>query len=269
MPRYGSYFSGPWAGFCGGSGNRFDTRRDSGPNELGPRETGRSAASWPIASAAVSRTATEKRTRAVSRSRRPAQWGARALSWAHMWRTLRVGMLVGCVAVGLAAQADAGDRAQASGPRWDLDHMFWRLRTLQWIWHAPEEGERCIQFSSYDRRSDAGPKRVGAWYANRDRGHYLREVDGASGKEYVMVDVRGPGCLARLWSANPEARCTSMSTASGSGAWTLASCAPGEPGCPSRSRRCVHGAATSTCRSCSKNGWSCRQRPKTSTTWQM
>ncbi|MFN3240372.1 MAG: glycoside hydrolase family 172 protein [Planctomycetota bacterium] len=123
-----------------------------------------------------------------------------------MRRTLRVGLCGIWVAGVLSAQVDAPRPAVAerAAPRWDLEHMFWRLFTLHWIWQPPVEGERCVQFSSYDRRSDRGAAAGASWYANQDRGHYLRVVDGANGKEHVMVDVEGPGCLARLWSANPE-----------------------------------------------------------------
>lgn len=73
-----------------------------------------------------------------------------------------------------------------------------------WLTLPPAAGERCVQFSSYDRGSDAGSSNHERWYANHDRGNYLRVVDRQGGKEFVMVDVDGPGCLARLWSANPE-----------------------------------------------------------------
>jgi hypothetical protein len=38
-----------------------------------------------------------------------------------------------------------------------------------------------------------------AWFANDDYGHYLRQ----EGKEYVMADLKGPGAVVRMWSANP------------------------------------------------------------------
>ncbi|MCK5940873.1 MAG: hypothetical protein KAI24_02790, partial [Planctomycetes bacterium] len=109
-----------------------------------------------------------------------------------MLRTFGTVLVLGCVAAASPAQ-------QA----WDLDGMLWRLGTLQWLHRAPQVGERCVQFSSYDRRSDRGPDAPGAWYANHDRGNYLAVVDGDGGKEHV-VDAQGPGCLARLWSANPH-----------------------------------------------------------------
>ena len=86
---------------------------------------------------------------------------------------------------------------------WDLPAMLRRQVQLGWLWRSPPPGERCVQFSSYDRTSDLGPGAHAAWYANNDRGHYLRIEERSSGKEHVMVDVAGPGCLTRLWSANP------------------------------------------------------------------
>ncbi len=38
-----------------------------------------------------------------------------------------------------------------------------------------------------------------AWFANDDYGHYLRQ----EGNEYVMADLKGPGAVVRMWSANP------------------------------------------------------------------
>ncbi|MBZ0151803.1 MAG: DUF2961 domain-containing protein [Planctomycetes bacterium] len=78
-----------------------------------------------------------------------------------------------------------------------------RLTNVDWLWQPPSAGERCLQFSSYDRRSDRGPSDQDAWYANDDRGNYLRVEVRDGKKEHVMVDVDGPGVLTRLWSANP------------------------------------------------------------------
>lgn len=102
-------------------------------------------------------------------------------------------------AVGLAC-VGAGAQAPAS---LDYPALLQRLVDVQWLWQPPIAGERCVQFSSYNRRSDGGPGKAKEWYANDDRGHYLRAVERDGRREHVMVDVEGPGCLARLWSANP------------------------------------------------------------------
>ncbi len=106
------------------------------------------------------------------------------------------GWLVGCALLGAVP-------AQGEG-RLDLSTMLLRQARVDWLWRAPAADERCVQFSSYDRRSDGGPEDPGAWYANNDRGNYLRVERGPDGAEHVLVDVQGPGCLARLWSANPS-----------------------------------------------------------------
>ncbi len=49
--------------------------------------------------------------------------------------------------------------------------------------------------SSWDRNG------LNVWGANGDAGHYIRvEPNG----EAVMMDVDGPGCIYRMWSANPQ-----------------------------------------------------------------
>lgn len=65
----------------------------------------------------------------------------------------------------------------------------------------PEPAYRSVQFSSYDRRAVA-PDRPG-WFANRDRGEYLRIEERNGRTEYVLMDAAGPGAVVRLWSANP------------------------------------------------------------------
>lgn len=59
------------------------------------------------------------------------------------------------------------------------------------------------QFSSYDRKS-TGPDNQETWFANMDCGQYLRVEEREGRKEYVMMDVAGPGAIVRIWSANPE-----------------------------------------------------------------
>lgn len=89
------------------------------------------------------------------------------------------------------------------------DFLHW-MTNLDWLTRPPVEGERCIQFASYDPGSRSGVGRQEAkpwdpkgWYANIDRGHYLREEMRAGKTEYVLADVAGPGAIVRIWSANP------------------------------------------------------------------
>ncbi|MCC7062230.1 MAG: DUF2961 domain-containing protein [Planctomycetes bacterium] len=88
--------------------------------------------------------------------------------------------------------------------RLEYPQLLARLTDADWLWYPPAAGERCVQFSSYDRSSDKGPGNFDAWYGNDDRGQYLRTEDRDGKKEYVMVDIDGPGVMSRLWSANPS-----------------------------------------------------------------
>lgn len=112
-------------------------------------------------------------------------------------RTWASGMLLGlgCVPAAAAQQDE----------RESLQTMLHRLLDQDWLyWRAPPAGERCVQFSSADPRSRKGAAYREDWYANDDRGHYLRVVERDGVREHVLVDVDGPGCLVRLWSANPS-----------------------------------------------------------------
>ena len=76
----------------------------------------------------------------------------------------------------------------------DLDHLA----------EYPEPAYKTVQFSSYDRRStDSAVLTDENWFANGDRGQYLRTEDHDGRREWVMVDVDGPGAVVRIWSANP------------------------------------------------------------------
>ena len=62
-----------------------------------------------------------------------------------------------------------------------------------------EPGVKCAQASSYDRASHDPAH----WGANADSGKYIRiEPNG----EAVMVELEGPGCIFRIWSANPQGK---------------------------------------------------------------
>ena len=64
----------------------------------------------------------------------------------------------------------------------------------------PAPAYTCKQFSSYDPKSKSPTE---DWFANGDRGHYLRVEEHQGRKEYVMLDAAGPGAVVRIWSANP------------------------------------------------------------------
>ncbi|MEW5883203.1 MAG: glycoside hydrolase family 172 protein [Armatimonadota bacterium] len=57
------------------------------------------------------------------------------------------------------------------------------------------------QASSYDR---AGKSPTEDWFANRDFGQFVRTERKLGRNEYVMADLKGPGAVVRIWSANPQ-----------------------------------------------------------------
>ncbi len=78
-----------------------------------------------------------------------------------------------------------------------LDEMVDR----QAICRYPEPFYLCRQFSSYDRAAKSPTE---DWFANGDRGQYLRSEENEGRTEWVMVDADGPGAIVRIWSANPS-----------------------------------------------------------------
>jgi hypothetical protein len=63
----------------------------------------------------------------------------------------------------------------------------------------PEPAYTCSQASSYDRGSVA-PDQPG-WFANMDRSYFERVDEHPDGrKEYVLMDVEGPGAVVRFWA---------------------------------------------------------------------
>lgn len=68
------------------------------------------------------------------------------------------------------------------------------------------DGVYTRQFSSYDRASryDEATGKYVNWDANGDSGHYIR-IDEKTG-EAVMAEMEGPGCIWRIWSANPQGK---------------------------------------------------------------
>jgi hypothetical protein len=79
------------------------------------------------------------------------------------------------------------------------------MTDLQRLTELPEPGYTTAQFSSYDQAS-TDPKVLTDenWFANHDRGQYLRAEERAGAKEYVLMDAEGPGAIVRIWSANPD-----------------------------------------------------------------
>lgn len=100
-------------------------------------------------------------------------------------------MALPLLALVVAAQAPEVSVRTLLPQMWDLSHLTRPARPAY----------TAAQASSYDRASDPGPRQD--WFANGDAGKYLRVEEKNGRKEYVMADLKGPGAVVRVWSANP------------------------------------------------------------------
>ena len=77
-----------------------------------------------------------------------------------------------------------------------------RLTDLEQLAVLPAPGEKCVQWSSYDRRSkyDQTTGKYVAWSANGDGGGIIRKEDG----DLVFAEMEGPGVIWRIWSADAQ-----------------------------------------------------------------
>jgi hypothetical protein len=81
------------------------------------------------------------------------------------------------------------------------------LADLSSVAQLPDPPYVARMASSYDRRSRS-KEDPETWFANDDwasrkRPHFLRIDEVAGRREYVLLDVEGPGALVRLWTATP------------------------------------------------------------------
>ncbi|MEI6913998.1 MAG: glycoside hydrolase family 172 protein, partial [Armatimonadota bacterium] len=77
--------------------------------------------------------------------------------------------------------------------------LVMRLVDMEQLAVLPLRGETCQQASSYDRASkyDATTGKYVNWDANGDNAGVVREED----VKLVLAEIRGPGCITRMWSA--------------------------------------------------------------------
>ncbi|MHC4570048.1 MAG: hypothetical protein ACYTE3_30360, partial [Planctomycetota bacterium] len=78
-----------------------------------------------------------------------------------------------------------------------------RLTDLEHLATLPPPGEKCQQWSSYDRRSkyDELSGKYINWAANGDGTGIIRK----DGDDLVFAEMEGPGVIWRIWSALAKA----------------------------------------------------------------
>ncbi len=113
-------------------------------------------------------------------------------------RTLRLTVLA--LALWPALSVTAGlDPVQSAEVEYTYADLVTRMMDLASLSELPRPGETCRQWSSYDRASrfDSNQGRYVAWDANGDGGQFIRR----EGDQVVMAEMKGPGCIWRIWSA--------------------------------------------------------------------
>ncbi|MBM4041655.1 MAG: DUF2961 domain-containing protein [Planctomycetes bacterium] len=90
----------------------------------------------------------------------------------------------------------------AAGERWTYLDLVKRLTDLEALAVLPVAGEKCQQWSSYDRASvyDEKTGKYVRWDANGDGGGIIRR----EGDKEVFAEMEGPGVIWRVWSARAE-----------------------------------------------------------------
>ncbi|MEA3367040.1 MAG: DUF2961 domain-containing protein [Planctomycetota bacterium] len=97
----------------------------------------------------------------------------------------------------------AGVAASSTATADDLSYvdLAGRLTDLEYLATLPDKGDTCAQWSSYDRRSRYEDGKYLDWGANGDGTGCIR----AEGGRIVMAEMKGPGCIWRIWSALAQA----------------------------------------------------------------
>jgi hypothetical protein len=74
-----------------------------------------------------------------------------------------------------------------------------RMTDLAHLAELPAADEKCVQASSYDRASKYDEKtgKYIGWDANGDNDGVIRH----EGRQVVLAEIQGPGCIWRIWSA--------------------------------------------------------------------
>jgi D-arabinan exo alpha-(1,3)/(1,5)-arabinofuranosidase (non-reducing end) len=110
--------------------------------------------------------------------------------------------------VGLVTEALAGslNESGAGSPQSiqsvSLRTLLPQMWNLGYLTRPPHPAFSMAQASSYDRASNPGPNQD--WFANGDAGQFVRTETNDGRTEQVMADLKGPGAVVRVWSANPQ-----------------------------------------------------------------
>ena len=86
-----------------------------------------------------------------------------------------------------------------------MESLLNEMTDLTTLTRLPDPAYTVKQFSSYDRKSQHPDVLTDEdWFANGDRGQFLRSEERNGAKDWVLMDADGPGAIVRFWSANPN-----------------------------------------------------------------
>jgi len=110
----------------------------------------------------------------------------------------RLPACIGAVVMGVLGAANAHAAAVT------FADLLEQMTDMTMLTRMPDPSYTTGQFSSYDRDStDPDALTDENWFANHDRGNFLRTEERNGKTEYVMMDTDTPGAIVRFWSANP------------------------------------------------------------------
>jgi hypothetical protein len=101
-----------------------------------------------------------------------------------------------------ASLACGGMLPSGQGPAVTLESLLTEMTDRDRLARYPVPRYRCLESSSYDRRSVA-PDKPG-WFANNDWSNFIRSENRDGRTEWVMMDAEGPGAIVRMWMGAPD-----------------------------------------------------------------
>lgn len=117
-------------------------------------------------------------------------------------RKVRLSLLVSLLIASGCANLSPNTKHNTTPPAYTYVDLVNRLIDLEHLATLPQPGEKGLLASSYDRRSryDAATGEYLEWDANGDNNGRV----GEEGGKLVLADLKGPGCVWRIWSAEPR-----------------------------------------------------------------
>jgi hypothetical protein len=111
-------------------------------------------------------------------------------------------MAVSLLVLAALAPAARAEQTQTQPQTLTYADLVGRMTDLAHLAVLPAAGERCALWSSYDRASryDEATHKYVHWDANGDGNGIIRK----EGNREVMAEMKGPGCIWRIWSAMPK-----------------------------------------------------------------